>query len=200
MITAKPSGIKVRPLSTKRIRAVSQAIRKLFSIPPGAVDVIQFLEGTLLKAGVDFQILSKEEMGRDHGLTYPDAGIICIREDVYIGACEDNGRDRFTILHEAGHLVLHTGVSLARSTSNGNHAWYEDSEWQANAFAAEFLMPVDEILQHCNSPQDIVDRFLVSYEAAEIRWHKLVKEDLLPRDQARKTGSSCHSIPYVPLG
>jgi len=196
----KPSGVKVRPRSTRQIRIVAQAVREIFSIPPGAVDVVRFLEMDLPRAGVDYQILGNDEMGDDHGRTYPDQGIICIREDVYLGACEGNGRDRFTIPHEAGHLILHTGVSFARSSNSGDHEWYQDSEWQANTFAAEFLMPLDEVIQYCDGPQDIADRFLVSYEAAEIRWNKLVKEGLLPRDRARKTGSSGRSTPFVPLG
>jgi len=39
--------------------------------------------------------------------------------------------------------TVHRGVPLRRSATPLNHQPFEDSEWQSDAFAAEFLMPVD---------------------------------------------------------
>jgi len=46
-----------------------------------------------------FEIRDNNEMGDDHGRTYPDKGVILIREDVYDGACAGKPRDRFTLAH-----------------------------------------------------------------------------------------------------
>jgi Zn-dependent peptidase ImmA (M78 family) len=49
----------------------------------------------------------------------------------------------FTLSHELGHLVLRHSMAFARTDSRGA-AWrpFEDSEWQANTFAAELLKPL----------------------------------------------------------
>lgn len=171
-----PSGIKVSPRSTEDIRQLAIALRKLFEIGTGPVDVIRFLDHDLSRYDVEYYMLSKEELGSNHGLTYPDECIITLREDIYCGACDGNGRDRFTVAHEIGHLFLHRGLGFARNSApTGPHHWYEDSEWQANTFAAEFLMPLDEIREYCKKPWDIMQRFGVSIDAARIRWKKLNK-------------------------
>ncbi len=51
---------------------------------------------------------------------------------------------------------------------------FEDSEWQANQFAAEILMPVDEIkYRGLRTGDDLADAFGVSTEAARIRVDRL---------------------------
>jgi len=141
------------------------------------VDVIGLLEHVLPKFGVDWEYLKESEMGDVEGNTYPSHTTIELREDVYLEACDDNGRARFTVAHEFGHLFLeHKPVYSRRS---GPHEIYEDSEWQANQFAAEFLMPVELVRQYCSGPHDIMTVFGVSWEAADLRWRKLKKERLL---------------------
>lgn len=46
-------------------------------------------------------------MGAKHGETIPSENRIRIREDVYERACNGYGRDRLTMAHELGHLLLH---------------------------------------------------------------------------------------------
>lgn len=84
-------------------------------------------------------------MGGLHGLTDPKTGDMYIREDVYNGACQGKGRDRFTIGHEFAHLLLHDNLvlGLARVDKNIKVEIYRDPEWQANVFAGEFLIPTD---------------------------------------------------------
>ena len=42
--------------------------------------------------------------------------------------------------------TVHRGVPFRRSATPLNHQPFEDSEWQSDAFEAEFLMPVEPIL------------------------------------------------------
>jgi len=175
-VNKNTKGTKVSPLSTTKIRNVAMTLRQLLGVPEGAVNIVDIFEFQLAKMGLEYEIMPEQDMQDEHGLTIPSENVIRLREDVYNGACNDNGRDRFTIGHELGHLVLHSNVSFARAQFDYSHKIYEDSEWQANTFAAEFLMPVDEVKRYCTSPFDIADRFQVSVDAAVVRYNKLKKE------------------------
>ena len=117
----------------------------------------------------DYQIVPAEEMGEKHGETQLLEGIVRIREDVYEGAIKGVGRDRFTICHEFAHLLLHSSlcqnVSLARMDDR-NIPIYENPEWQANVFAAEFMMPYSK-LRSGMRVNEVMTAYGVSRAAAE---------------------------------
>jgi Zn-dependent peptidase ImmA (M78 family) len=91
-------------------------------------------------------------------------------------------RQRFTIAHEIGHLLLHPGrqvflderVNFRDETSS---LAVDREEIQANAFAAELLMPSEMVLEECRRASsagtltragfvsDLADIFDVSDEA-----------------------------------
>lgn len=78
-------------------------------------------------------------------------------------------RQRFSILHELGHFILKHGAILFAFTSdkNGHPHW---QEVQANAFAAEVLMPKLHLMRMGHlSVQQIMKICKVSREAATIR-------------------------------
>lgn len=54
------------------------------------------------------------------------------------------GRKRFTVGHELGHVRLHGGTFECLSRDVGSPAARDPREKEANAFAAELLMPEDE--------------------------------------------------------
>lgn len=91
-------------------------------------------------------------------------------------------RDRFTIAHELGHFFIHyvlTGSAKNPATKKMK-ALRKDSErveWEANWFAAAFLMPSEqftEIYDDCNGDLEAVaEEFDVSYSAAEVRARSL---------------------------
>lgn len=107
------------------------------------------------------------------GETFPSLNTIKIREDVYEKATQGDGRARFTILHEVGHLLMHDNdrVALCRKSDNVPLKTYEDPEWQADAFAGELLiaehlvrdMSVNEIEIHCGA----------SHAAAEYQYKQI---------------------------
>jgi Zn-dependent peptidase ImmA (M78 family) len=45
----------------------------------------------------------------------PQDSLIILREDVYEGAHAGNGRDRMTVAHEIGHLLMHKNIAFARA-------------------------------------------------------------------------------------
>lgn len=180
MIMTNPTGIKVKPWRITQIRNIAQNVRELFNVSDPFIDIIDIYENKLPHFGIVVDILTQEELGNDHGLTIPDQGIIYIREDVYIGAHQGKGRDRFTCCHELGHLFLHAGISFARSQMPANdHRWIEDSEWQANTFAAEIMMPVPFVQRLCSCCFDLQNTFGVSFDAANTRWTKLGEQGLI---------------------
>ena len=119
------------------------------------------------------------------GLLYRD------KDRVVIGVNSTHAptRQRFTIAHELGHLLIHKGqpVFVDRLVRmNLRDGSSSDEEVDANAFAASLLMPRDLILQAINGvfertprigPGDLADElsgtFRVSPEAMRYRLENL---------------------------
>lgn len=103
-------------------------------------------------------------------------------------AIDHDGRRRFTVAHEIGHLVLHRSLLEASSTQTPLFAVEQgpaqDSsmEWQADFFAAALLMPREAMLQQFGEDvrrgemielARVASVFGVSREAARIRLEEL---------------------------
>ncbi len=160
---------KAKPCSRKEIREIASMVRTIEgSVDSLYFDILHFMEVTLPKIipRYEFCIESIEEMGNAQGLTYPDKGIVKIREDVYNRAVAGNGRDRLTIAHELFHLLRHdySHITFARVSNKSNIKIYEDPEWQADAFGGELLVP-NHLVQGLNA-EEISKRCGVSLSAA----------------------------------
>lgn len=177
-------AVRVAPTSRKKLRKGAEKLWSQLGIKGDQFPIVQVMDVLLSDALPDytFAVVEKELMGDEHGLTEPDQQIVLIREDVYVGACEGVGRDRFTMAHELAHLIYHGGNYLARldphSMRNPTHEKYEDSEWQANAFASELLMPV-RVVKDCADPEELAERCGVSVQAARVRFKVLRQEGVL---------------------
>ena len=94
---------------------------------------------------------------------------------IYVNSNHSEARQRFTIAHEIGHYVLHNDLigdgvqddALYRSGLPSN------IETEANRFAANLLMPMEEvnkaILKHGFYVEQLADLFQVSQAAMAIR-------------------------------
>ncbi|WP_430454928.1 ImmA/IrrE family metallo-endopeptidase [Rheinheimera sp.] len=182
----RKKGRKVPPLSIAKIRALTTKLRDAFEqldVPKGGqLDVLYLLDVALPQAIPEFSMLIVEdcELGDDLAQTFPDRLQIKVRNSVYEGAESGNGMDRFTLAHELGHLFMHRNLSsYARSGKTDErldeHKVYEDSEWQADCFAAELLMPFDEVAK-CKNADEVCKKFGVSMKSAEVRFDKVNKE------------------------
>lgn len=74
-----------------------------------------------------------------------------------------------TLAHELGHFLLHDGITLGLARVGGAEQIpiYCDPEWQASAFAGEFL--VDHDLIRSMTPEEVADKCGVSLQAARIQ-------------------------------
>lgn len=173
----RKKGFCVPGLSTQEIRDTALTCRRALGITRGvrAVDIIEMILPEVLD-GFEYEIKYRYELEEHHARTYPDRNLIQIREDIYDNACRLSratvnqcGRDNFTLAHEIGHLFLHRGaIGYARGNVDTSHERYEDSEWQADQFAAEFLMPYDQI--HLGMTVSAIQQmYLVSRAAAQNR-------------------------------
>lgn len=81
-----------------------------------------------------------------------DAGyVLTISERTYAQLERRDPRGMSTLAHEVGHLLLHRRElqkltqlphrELTLERGRHNHQFFEDSEWQADAFAAAFVIP-----------------------------------------------------------
>lgn len=70
-------------------------------------------------------------------------------------------RTRFSILHELGHLIMHSSVSEEDAVKKGI---IDFADQQADRFAAAFLLPATSF------PNDVHGSSLSSFEAIKLKW------------------------------
>lgn len=171
--------VAAKPLSRNRIRFQAEKMRCMLGIEPDEqVDIVYVLEVLIPKIYPDFELKVVEEDSEDLypdelARSEPDNNITFVRRSVYERAVAGVPRDRFTLSHEFGHILEHPEdriVKRPNSFSRGKKAplkTYEDPEWQANTFAAEFLMNK----AGCKglSVPEAAAKYGVSYQVAEIQ-------------------------------
>ncbi len=152
-------------------------LRSLFGVEGPRFNAEKVLEDLALH-GVTVDVVDDHEADLPRGIEacwIPETATMIIRLTVYLAACQCQPRALFTVAHELGHLALEHRRIFCRD-SNETCERFEDSEWQANTFAAEFLMPLDQIKQKkIASAKQISMLFGVSKQAAEVRFKKLVR-------------------------
>lgn len=153
-------------------RAECQAIGEPWARWP--IDV-EFIAALLYNLGVK-RTPGLRVGGREYaGLLQAEAGLIVI------AAGQHEHRQRFTIAHELGHYVLHCRegreTAFFSDTAETLEADHLALEGEANAFAAELLMPLDQVeAMHTverGDPVKMARHFRVSAEAMERRLQRL---------------------------
>lgn len=167
------------PKSRKDIRHLATVIRKLFGTHGNPYfDIMPMLDRlNEVFPNFEYEILPLREMGNCFAHTKTDSCLMSIREDVYDGACDGVGRDRFTIAHEIGHLFMHRPgcIVYARQDSGMQIPVFQKPEWQAETFAAELLMPKSYI--RGQTTQVISRNCGVTSTAARVQLAAIERED-----------------------
>lgn len=174
--------VEVPPLSRKQIREIAYSVRKVLRWDEPYFPIVEVIEHLLPRLDENFVFIveTASEMGDEHGRTFPDENVIMIRDDVYEGACDGQGRDRMTMAHELGHLILHEGLPLSRRVPRETIPAYRSSEWQANCFGGELLISAQHINQ-CADYLDAITLFGVTDEAAQTQWEAFLKDKIFSR-------------------
>lgn len=179
---SKPKGYKVAPKSKLQLRKIANEIcvllRDLGCYEGDFINVNYLLECVLQNAGYNYHIVEDNELQNTAAFTIPDEKLIVLRNSIYKKLAVDDPFSRYTVIHEFSHIILNHSVTLHRNAILGTHAWYEDSEWQANNLAAEVLMPVDIIQKYDGIPMLLMDACGVSSQAITYRLSNLEKEGI----------------------
>ena len=158
--------------STRRmINSLAEDVLSAYniSVPIGNIDeIVEKLGGTI----------QKEAFFSDGAVEKEGNGF-----KIIVSPFQDEKRERFTIAHELGHLFLHMGYRTNNELweKQENNIYHRignsEKEYQANEFAAAFLMPATEYLAVLNKVAEgnmvdaskIAEYFNVSIEAAANR-------------------------------
>lgn len=173
-------GFRVAGRSVADIRLSADNVRQILEIgdAPQDIDIGLLLDHLSVKYSITYDVLEPEEMPHPgiEACWDPESMTMHIRSDVFERACRNDPRARFTVMHELGHGLLAHRRTINRSGIERTPKVYEDSEWQANQFAAEFLMPLDVIQSlGLNTAFKIEAHFNVSFQAATLRVKRLTQ-------------------------
>lgn len=159
---------RVNGTSRKRLREMAKDIRTRMGVrEDGIIPILSMLEKEINEMGWDLEIVDPKEIPGTYAITTPQLKTVKISEPTYMKAYTGRERERFTVAHELGHLVLHQNVALSFARSEDTVKAFEDPEWQANTFAAELLVPIDKITDM--SIEEISKKYGVSYQVAKIQ-------------------------------
>jgi Zn-dependent protease with chaperone function len=166
------SGFRVAKSSVREIRTKAVSVREIL-MPEGVPDLELFL-GELERFGITYDVVDDGYLPPGVEATcLPEKRLIYITASTYDSIVRNEDRARFTIFHELGHLLLAHSRSFHRDTTLDFPIW-ENSEWQADQFAAELLMPLDVIrAKNLTTAGELRKEFGVSHSAASIRLAKL---------------------------
>ena len=174
-------------MSRNEIRQYTNKIRGLIGLKSdefvNAPKLYDTLSVLFSNHGLDFDytVLPDNDeifIDKEEAFTNVVTGKIYIKESVMNRACNNSyDRGAFTLIHELGHFFLHyiqLDAKLCRVEDEIDVPAYRDPEWQANAFASEFLMPFVACIDM--TPDEIRNTFHVSKKAATIRASEIREE------------------------
>jgi hypothetical protein len=168
---------RVAPKSRIQIELLACAWREALGVPSSCQvpNMVSILENELPGLFSDFALVVKPDdiMDGAEGYTEFAPPRIVLSDRSYDAASNQIGRGRWTAAHELGHLVLHKAAvpferAVGTYTKMQKLQVFESAEWQANAFAAGFLMP-EHLVRDFIDPGEIATFFSVSRQAAENR-------------------------------
>lgn len=170
-------GHIVAPRGIEAIRTIAVDARKILELADEPVSLPHFLDD-LSQFGVTVDVIEDEDdmlmMAGVEAVCVPETATINLTLATYNAARRNDPRTRFTIFHELGHFVLQHNKALARANYVAKP--FIDSEWQADQFSAEMIMPLDVILRRgLRTPTQLARFFQVSFPAANNRVNQLVK-------------------------
>lgn len=168
-------------LQYTRVESCNVAKKAIYRFAEGIAEQIDFgsnddIGEIVEKLGGEISYFHLEKIRKLHGSIFiHETG----KFDIALPVFTNSRQDRFTIAHELGHYFLHEPRSKAFAARQAYVQESDDrAEWEANWFAAGFLMPTKafgEALEQfpdrddSDVPNALAVQFGVSREAATIR-------------------------------
>jgi hypothetical protein len=177
----------VQFLSTRRrveraaCNSIVKCLRKLgLEEVPLPIPVEDWVEGPL---GIKFGVADLSHLGPNVlGAVFVAQNEILVSDSIL----NQEGRFRFTVAHELGHLTLHSKVAMSfHETTDESHFVNRRIERDADRFAAAFLMPTPllarEFTSFCQSANIDPVKVLPAVAAGEERAIRAFQDSIVPK-------------------
>ncbi len=185
-----------RGYSYADIEQIAQLVRQQLNLDAQAsLDMREFFEFHLddvsvVHRGKNIPLVHGVEELKTEALTrwdpFTERIQLLLSAESYRMLCNGHPRPKYTIGHELGHALLHTGKLIKLAELNlpsqaamhrgkTDHPAYRDTEWQANAFSGAFIVPAKGIkaisasLQRTLTPDELASYYGISVDVAAIR-------------------------------
>jgi hypothetical protein len=130
-------------MSSNQISNFAEEVRQAFGFKPAStIKMAEFLELGLQTVLPDcvIRVEPDESMPGVDGVTLIGSPVIIFRDTIYEDLRREEPEARFTAAHEIGHALLHSKAPMGYAFRS-DYVEQTDPEWQADQFAAAFLMP-----------------------------------------------------------
>lgn len=161
--------------------SIVKCLRKLdIAEAPIPIPVEDWVEGPL---GIKLGIMDLNHLGPNVlGAVFVPQREIQISDTL----TNQEGRFRFTVAHELGHLTLHSKLSLSfHETTDESEFINRRIEREADRFAAAFLMPIPLLTREfgsiCEAEKSDPQQFLRSVAAGDERAVRALNDRFLPK-------------------
>ena len=152
------SDIDYEDLSAEDIEELAASIRKMWGLGD---DPLKDIVGILENKGVIISQFSPCTFCAFKGIDAFSAWLEGIPYILYHSVQKSAVRTRFSLLHELGHLILHSSIS---DNDSRKKEIVDFADMQADLFAAAFLLPPTSF------PNDIRGTSLASLEIVKRKW------------------------------
>lgn len=171
----------VKSRSDAEIEVIAGDCRRAADSAAPASNIIELVQAAAKRFsvlhGLKFVVLENAELPDREAEASSQVREIRVRQSTYDGALRNVPRDRMTIAHELGHLMLEHGGDphprrLLEEKQHKAFKPYEDPEHHAKVFAAAFLIP-RSLVEVGMTIKQMQLKFAVSEEAARIRHEQI---------------------------
>lgn len=176
-------GAHARRKTRAEIRSLTRRVRLMCGLTEPRIDVERLIDFDLPRVDSDFYytVEEMEDMGENLGLADPEKKTFMIRADVYQGMRVGVPEHRQTVLHEVGHLFLHTSSQILFARTSRKPPKSMDPEWQADTFADELAAPPDFMHLCSGSAKDFARLHGIPPQTAWQQLHYFTEEGLIQK-------------------
>jgi Zn-dependent peptidase ImmA (M78 family) len=173
-LVAKSFSTSVNVLASTEIESAAGYFRKALGLADdqNVQNIVDLLENQMPKAISQFQleVLPESESFAAYSTSAPPR--IYVTASICRLASEGDGRSRYLLAHEMGHLWLQASAKSGKESTFAT----DSAEWQASLFAQAFLMPrrlalrlknTEALSLYCKVEREVAETRLASLKKTE---------------------------------